>query len=561
MPLGRRPLGRTGTVALALGLLSIPAAALAGADMVVVNPGGGVAPDGSDGLQAVINGARLYVPVGATSFGVETTGQDEQFFAGTRQWQGTGSGPNVNIGGQLIGDSSVAALGSPRWGSVEIVSTSGSATRVPAGTTMPATPPTGDGAATIRYTATYKSLTYVLERALSYSFPNSFYTETYTMTIPSGNADTDQVKLYLGGTVAPGGHSLGGVWGAMTTAPRRTVYQIGPARVSPRAMYISYGEVAGGSPLGSWFAGFYYSPRAWYSAGTDLDNSVTGPQEAGLSVEWNFGSLPGTSARQVKTQAGFRNVSVSTGLSVGTINAGGTTDLSIEILNTTDAPKTGLGYSYTLPSGLIVAGAATSTCGGTVAATTGRAAIDLADASVPARDNCTVTVPITSNTPGRYVIEDQAFSVSGALVKAFGLTTLAVTGELTPAPSPASTTPAAAAPSAPPVLVSQVTGPRTTAVRKGQFRTTLRLKYQQTGRYSFFLQNFSGKRIPMLRSSKIGTRVLRRTFSAPVIQGGVQGTDVSINALTSKRPPKASALRVVLRRTDGTLVRQNIPVT
>ena len=75
---------------LLIAALLLPSSALAiesqhGADMVVINPGGGVLTDGSDGLQSVFNGYRGYKPTGPSQ-AVPRTGSDQQFFARTGQW-------------------------------------------------------------------------------------------------------------------------------------------------------------------------------------------------------------------------------------------------------------------------------------------------------------------------------------------------------------------------------------------------------------------------------------------------------------------------------------------
>jgi hypothetical protein len=58
----------------------------------------------------------------------------------------------------------------------------------------------------------------------------------------------------------------------------------------------------------------------------------------------------------------------------------------------------------------------------------------------------------------------------------------------------------------------------------------------------------------------LGTRLLRKTFSAPVVQDGQSGRTLTISTITSgSKLPSGTTLRAVLRRSDGTLAGQSIP--
>ena len=127
-----------------------------------------------------------------------------------------------------------------------------------------------------------------------------------------------------------------------------------------------------------------------------------------------------------------------------------------------------------------------------------------------------------------------------------------------PAPTPGSTPQPTAAPPSDPI-VRPITSVTSTALPNGRVRSTFRLRYQQTGRYSFFLQDKKGKRIPMRRNSTVGTRVLTKTFWAPVVQQGQKDAGVRINVLTSGRLPAGAVLRVVLRNPDGSIIAQSVP--
>lgn len=98
--------------------------------------------------------------------------------------------------------------------------------------------------------------------------------------------------------------------------------------------------------------------------------------------------------------------------------------------------------------------------------------------------------------------------------------------------------------------------------RKVRFSYTL--VFTEPGRYSFYFTNSKGKRIPMECGTKIKTRVITEAISAPVIQSVKNGERPVIVAYL-----KASAalqgdvdyplLNVILKRPDGTLIRQEQP--
>lgn len=407
----------------ALSLLALPALASAGtnsqngADMVIINPGGGVAANGSDGVQPVFNGAYGYGPSGVGQ-SVSTNGADQQFYKNTGQWCcSTGSGPNINVGGMLVGNSNVAGRSSSTsesWTSVEILSTTGSAIRIPAGeTTLPASPPSGSGTASIRYTYTTGGLDYIVVRDIRYRFPSPYYTETYTFTIPDGN--TSEVKFYQGGDAAPGDDDSG--VGMMTTSPNRTLYEIN----ENSGIFIAYAETgAVGSAFDYWFVGSYSTPRSTYISGGNLNNDVqTSSHDAGLNMQWNLGSSPGTYTRSMNTMVAIQGVNLEVGFSNEQVASGGTTNLEIQMVNTTPDPGTGLSYSYTLPAGLTVNGAESNTCGGTL--TVVGTTISISGVDVNSGANCLVTVPVTA-PDGRYVVNNQDFTVGGGLEAGYGST-------------------------------------------------------------------------------------------------------------------------------------------
>jgi uncharacterized repeat protein (TIGR01451 family) len=90
--------------------------------------------------------------------------------------------------------------------------------------------------------------------------------------------------------------------------------------------------------------------------------------------------------------------------SPATINAGGTSTLTITLSNAAaiaDAMTAPL--TDTLPTGVLIAGVASTTCGGTIAATTGGSTVTLTGGSIPANGSCTITVLVTAANAGNFV--------------------------------------------------------------------------------------------------------------------------------------------------------------
>ena len=115
---------------------------------------------------------------------------------------------------------------------------------------------------------------------------------------------------------------------------------------------------------------------------------------------------------------------------------------------------------------------------------------------------------------------------------------------------------------APATLATGLVTPRATPTIRtlsgARSKTTFRLRYERTGRFSFYLESRAGKRVPLLRGSRVGTRVLRKTFYAPVVRNGTAGTSVTISAITKGKVAAGTRLRVILRSADGSLLGQSV---
>ena len=108
----------------------------------------------------------------------------------------------------------------------------------------------------------------------------------------------------------------------------------------------------------------------------------------------------------------------------GTIQAGGTTTVTIILRNPTGTPYTGVNITDNLPAPLTVSGPAATTCGGTVSTTP--TSVTLAGGTIPAGSittpgTCNITVPVTAplgtptttienNIPANSVTTDQGGS-------------------------------------------------------------------------------------------------------------------------------------------------------
>lgn len=451
-----------------IALLAVPGAVSAnrsqnGADMVIINPGGGLQADGSDGIAAVFNGENASSPnfQGGSRF-APSAGSDQQFFAGTYQWCCGGVGPILYAGTPtaagtpnspgswpapaeiFVGEAGAAANNNAAsWGAtggVSIIATSGAVVRVPAGTAatgFPANAPTGSGSATIRYTATVGGLTYIIDRAISYTYPNNFYTETYTFTVPTGNADP--VQFYLGGDAAPGSSDSGR--GAMTTTPNRVLYEINTSS----QIFVAYGEVGSPavSPFSSGWVAAYSAPYGAIQRGYSLTancpspatvvdtdfciDSAAGNHDAGLNIQWTLPATPGTYTRVMRTIVSFQGQSIGARFASATVNSGQDATLEIEVVNTGFASVSGVGFDLTIPSGLSISGAATSTCGGTLSAAASATTVSLTGGTIAGGSNCLISVPV-AGADGTYTVADQDFGnlAPGTLTKGFGTSSVQI---------------------------------------------------------------------------------------------------------------------------------------
>ena len=131
-----------------------------------------------------------------------------------------------------------------------------------------------------------------------------------------------------------------------------------------------------------------------------------------------------------------------------------------------------------------------------------------------------------------------------------------------PAATPDATTPAVTPPVATAVTSRASATPRPFATRTASsprlrryrraITTTDRIQVRDAGRYSVFYESPTGARVPMARRTSLGTRTLRRTTYAAVLNLSA-GDDIAIRARMTRRNRDDLTLRIVRRDPSGAL--------
>ncbi|MEZ5408187.1 MAG: DUF4214 domain-containing protein [Acidimicrobiales bacterium] len=375
---------------------------------IVINPGGGVDSGGADGLMFLVNSDGTVTDAGQV-------GQDQVWYRNTYQYCCGASAPMLNVGGTLYGEASAASSASAAsWTDLVLVGVTGSATD-----TFPSAT-TGNGTAHFRYTATQGGRDYVVDRTISYTYPNTYVTDAYQITIPAGN--TDEVKFYLGGDTAPGSDDEG--VGVMLTSPRRTVYSVNPSS----NIQIGYGEAPGSAPFDGARAEHYSTQYATIDAGGDIGFGVdASSHDAGIMVQWTLGSTPGIYDRALRQMVTPRGVALSATFSAATADTDDEVSLDFDLANTSGTDASGLDFTFALPSGLVIGSSSTAnSCGGTLTAAAGGSSIQLSGGSALAAANCVVSVPVVAAADGDYSISSASVSGLANLSNDVGSATLTV---------------------------------------------------------------------------------------------------------------------------------------
>lgn len=384
-----------------------------GTQQVTLNPGGGLETNGGDGMRFTINSAAAS---GNPNYAIN--GGDGVAYKNTYQYCCSAGGPMLNIGGTLYGQAGPAqGAGTPAWSSIEIIATSGTAS-VGARTTNK-----GSAAATVRYTAVKNSLTYTIDRQVSYTYPNDFVTDTYTFTIPEGNSQA--VKFYLGGDTAPGSSDSG--YGIMLTSPVRSIISL---NTSSQIMF-GFRESPGSKAFDGATSQHFSVPYTTVSLGNDIGFVGTASNhDAGLMMQWNLGSTPGVQTASLEQFVTSQGTNLNAIFSASKTKPNVPVHLNISAANTVLSPVSDLDLTFNLPAGLKVAsGSQSNTCNGTVTATAGSSVIQLVDGQVSAATNCLISVPVVATTDGTYTISSASVSGINGLNNNVGTSSVVVSSD------------------------------------------------------------------------------------------------------------------------------------
>ena len=383
-----------------------------GAQQVTLNPGGGIQTNGSDGLRFTINSAA-----GGSSYDSAVAGQDGVVYRATRQYCCGAGAPMLNIGGTLYGQSGPAYSTGANWTTLSITSTSG------ATSTGTRTASTGNSAATVRYTAVKNGLTYIMDRTVTYTYPNDYVTDTYTFTIPDGNSEN--VKFYLGGDTAPGSSDSG--YGIMLTSPVRSVISL---NTSSQIMF-GFREISGSKIFDGATSQSYSAPYATVSSGGNIGYVVVASNhDAGLMAQWNLGSTPGTQTASLEQFATQQGTNLNATLATTSAELDTPVQMNISVVNTVLTSAGSLGYTFTLPNNLVLgSGTKTNGCGGTMTANTGGSTVTLSGGSVAGGSNCVISVPVQSAVAGTYTVSSASVSGLSGLTNNVGTSTLTLTND------------------------------------------------------------------------------------------------------------------------------------
>jgi hypothetical protein len=161
------------------------------------------------------------------------------------------------------------------------------------------------------------------------------------------------------------------------------------------------------------------------SAGSFINSLPAGALQTSIGNS----TVPAVATLAVTPVAGVAPT-VNKSFSPASITAGGISTLTLTLSNpnvtaaTLTAPLTD-----TLPIGVTVSGAASTTCGGTVTAALGGSAVTLTGGSIPADGSCTVMVNVAALTAGSYFnsLAAGALQTSNGNSTAPAIATLAVT--------------------------------------------------------------------------------------------------------------------------------------
>lgn len=400
--------------------------------MVDLNPGGGALTDGSDGIQIVLNSSRPFsFPTATPSWSSTNEWGMDYAVMGNRENYNYVL-PNLTVGTTAFNSTGLISP-STAWTSVSVVEYTGSAVVIPSGsTTTPTGVASGDATAHLRYTATNNGLDYILDRYVTYAYPNNYWTERIVITIPEGNTDT--VAYWYGGDMAPGEHDL--AYGMSTSLGRLGYYSYDPTSNA----VVGFVEDNSATPFTSAWAGGYTSSsnpttndtiRWAMTQSTQVSPSVTVDstlKDAVTQVQFAVGSAPGTyEAGTYRSFVGFGGPQLQLEFAESSITSDQTASLHLNIVNFRDVQSAALGLSFPLPAGLTISGPLDfgDCSGASSTAVVGGSTVEVADLQVTAFGSCQVTVPV-SGPAGEYVLAESDVTLSGDLETGSNITSLTI---------------------------------------------------------------------------------------------------------------------------------------
>ena len=185
----------------------------------------------------------------------------------------------------------------------------------------------------------------------------------------------------------------------------------------------------------------------------------------------NAGSNPGPATATLDV---LSPPTVTKNFSPNPIAANGTSTLTVTLSNANGAAITGAAFTDNYPAGLVNATPSNvaTTCGGTATATNGGTSLALTGGTIPASGSCTVTVSVTSPTPGTYA---NSIGVSAVTTTNAGSNTAAANASLTvnsPLTVAKTFTPPAIAPGGTSQITITLTNPNSVVVTGAAFTDT-----------------------------------------------------------------------------------------
>ena len=369
-PVSAAPAGSTGAQLAngRSGRLAMPAVGL------WFNASGGQLADGSDGMRFVFHCA-------------DGNGEQVWFTNAVNYFSGacSATGLNVKIGGTNVGSRGID------WTSKTIRVINGSASLTDSGS--------GSGYAIIDYTATVGGYTYNIEREITYIFPNQFFTEKYTLSVPA-SAPTQIITITKGGDTMPGGFDNG--VGASVNVPFKTVYSI--EETARKILGFREGDAG---TLTNIFSGPYGTANALAATNDAFASSITATShDTGLVAQF---VIPHTTtnvsrlySRTLQTITSFQSLSLQAQFGEALVYSSTTLTLLLSNYWSSSASNaSAIQFRFNLPTPLKVSGAHSSTCSGaSISANTGSNTINVSNASLSFLTTCQIQVPVAMPSAG-----------------------------------------------------------------------------------------------------------------------------------------------------------------